>query len=293
MNKENKFYRYLFHGKTKAEFVLYALIFLLFLLFALSYLYLLVWCLFAGLKTHDELVMNALALPENWLFVNFVNVFHLIKYNDTTFMGMVFYSIYFSIFGAFLSTMSTCMIAYAATKYKFPGSRALFYCSLVMIELPIYGSGGSQYKLLYNLGLINSPLMIITSVGGLGMYFMYFNAFFKGLSWTYAEAAQIDGANDFTVFFRVMFPQTRVLFGSLFLITMIGEWNNYGTAIIYLSKMPTLAAGLYLFKIQMEFNAQLNYYYAACFLALLPMLLIFVAFNNAIMSNVSLGGIKE
>ena len=115
------------------------------------------------------------------------------------------------------------------------------------------------------------------------------------MSWSYAEAAEIDGANDFQIYFKVMFPQAITMFGSLFLMLWMADWNNYGTALIYLSKMPTLAVGIYKFKQDMVYfgGGRPDILYAACTLVLIPPLVMFALCNKALMSNVSLGGIKE
>ena len=279
--------------KTISERIVYSIVFIIFCAFALSYLYCLFWCFMSGFKTHEEVILEPFALPEVWQFSNYTTGLSLLEVNGNNFFDMLFNSIYFSVLGAFLSVMSTCMIAYATTKYRFKGRKIFFYISLVMMILPIYGSGGSQYRLMYDLGFINSRWMILTAVGGLGTYYMYFNAFYKNLSWTYAEAAQIDGAGHFRTFFQVMLPQSLSMFGALFLLTWIAEWNNYGTAIIYLGEMPTLASGIYIFQISMTYLARMDILYAASALTLLVPLIIFAFFNKVLMSNISLGGIKE
>ncbi len=279
--------------KTISERIVYSIVFIIFCAFALSYLYCLFWCFLSGFKTHDEVILEPFAFPEKWQFSNYTTGLTLLEVNGNTFFDMLVNSLYFSVLGAFLGVMSTCMIAYVTTKYRFKGRKIFFYISLVIMILPIYGSGGSQYRLMYDLGFINSRWMILTALGGLGTYYMYFNAFFKNLSWTYAEAAQIDGAGHFRTFFQVMLPQSLSMFGALFLLTWIAEWNNYGTAIIYLGKMPTLASGIYIFQISMTFRARIDILYAASALTLLVPLIIFAFFNKVLMSNISLGGIKE
>ena len=122
---------------------------------------------------------------------------------------------------------------------------------------------------------------------------MYFYAFYRGLSKSYAEAAEIDGANKWQIYFKIMLPQAFAMFGSLFLMLWIADWNNYSTALIYLSKLPTLAVGIYKFQLQMTYSSRMDILYAACTISLLPPLIIFVFFNNALMSNASVGGIKE
>ena len=135
--------------------------------------------------------------------------------------------------------------------------------------------------------------MLVTSIGGFSMNFLYMHAFFSGMSWNYAEAAQIDGANDWQIFFKIMFPQSIAMVGSLYVLAWLTEWNSYSTALIYLPKLPTLAVGIYLFKTQMVYSSRMNLLYAACFVSMIPPLVIFILCNGALMSNVSLGGIKE
>jgi ABC-type glycerol-3-phosphate transport system permease component len=279
--------------KTLAEKILYSIVFIVFVFFAGSYLYCLLWCFMSGFKTHNEVILTPFALPTKLQFSNYSKGLALMDVNGSNFFDMLFNSIYFSVFGAFLNVMSTAMIAYVTTKYRFKGSQIFFYASLIMMILPIYGSGGSQYRLMWDLGLVNSRWMILTAVGGLGGYYMYFNAFYKNLSWTYAEAAQIDGAGHFRTFFQIMFPQSMSMFGAVFLLSWIAEWNNYGTAIIYLSEMPTLASGIYIFELKMDYLARIDILYAASSLTLIVPLLIFIFFNKILMSNISLGGIKE
>ena len=184
-------------------------------------------------------------------------------------------------------------MAYVTSKYKFFGSKAVYLIVLVVITLPIYGSTSSMYKLLYNLHFLNSRLMIFTSLNAFSIYYMYFFAFYKGVSWSYAEAAQIDGANHWQIYFKIMLPQSVTMFGSLFLLLWMTEWNSYATALIYLPKLPTLAVGIYLFEQDMTYESRMDILYAACFISLLPPLVMFACFNNALMNNVSLGGIKE
>ena len=180
----------IFEKRAKTERVLYAIIFVLFTAIAASYLYVLFWCFMSGTKTHTEVVLTPFALPEKWHFSHYIEVFDVMNVNGSGFFTMFLNSVYFSVVGGFLTTMSSMTLAYVTAKYKFRGSGFFFTGSLIMILLPIYGQGGSMYVLLKNLGFLNSRLMIFSSLGGMGMNYMYFHAFFQNLSWSYAEAAR-------------------------------------------------------------------------------------------------------
>lgn len=275
------------------ERVLYGFIFVFFLAIVLTYLYTVIWCFLQACKTHVGASMNPYSLPEEWHFENFAVVFTEMTVNGIGFFGMVTNSLYFAILGSFVNIMGSVMLAYVTTKYKFRGAGFYFAASLIMSILPIYGSGGSAYLLYERLGFIDSPLMLIASFGGMGMNYLYFHSFWESVSWSYAEAAEIDGAGDYSIFFRVMLPQAMPMFGALFLLSWVGNWNAYDSALLYLQRMPTLAAGLYIFRENMGGEAAQHLLWAGCFISCVPPIILFILFNNALMNNVSLGGIKE
>lgn len=281
-----------FSRKAPAEIALHCFVSLIFAVVAASYVYIVVWAIIAGLKTHTEIVMNPFGLPEVWQWKNYIDVFSLLEVNGNTFVDMLFNSCYFSVLSVLLQQFVTVTFAYACTKYKFPGSELPYLIILVMMTLPIYGAGGASYKLVYDLGLIDSYWHIIASAGGMSVNFLYYRAYFKNLSWTYAEAAQIDGAGHFQIYFKVMFPMAKPIFGALYLTNWITSWNNYESAMLYLPNLPTLPVGIYQFNQEMIYRARLDILFAACVLVSIPALVLFVAFNKVITTNVTLGGIK-
>ena len=282
----------LFSRKSPSEIVLYSLVFIVFCAFAFSYLYMIFWCAYSGMRKYEDLTTNPFGFSGVQLR-NYIDVFTMLTVGESNFFDMLVNSLYFSFLGPFLCITVTSMMAYVTAQYKFFGSKAVYFIVLVVITLPLYGSTTAMYKLLYKIKIINTRWMILTSLNAFSIYYMYFFAFYKGLSKSYAEAAEIDGANKWQIYFKIMLPQAFAMFGSLFLMLWIADWNNYSTALIYLSDLPTLAVGIYKFKIRMTYSSRMDILYAACTVSLLPPLIIFIFFNNALMSNVSVGGIKE
>ncbi len=275
-----------------SEIILRIIAFVLFLGVALSYLYLIFWCFYSGMRNMDDFALNPFGFSKIQIS-NYIEVFSQIESNGTSFWGMIGNSLFFSFLGPLLCIFVTCQFAYAAAKYRFPGNKLLYVLVLGVTILPLYGTGNGMYKLLYNLGWMNTYWMILTSLGGFNIYFLFFYAFFQSLSWTYAEAAQVDGANPWQIFFRVMLPQALPMFGSLFLMCWITEWNSYASALIYLPQLPTLAVGIYNFRTLAVYTGRMDLLYAACAISMLPPLLLFAFCNKTLMSNVSIGGIKE
>ena len=71
---------------------------------------------------------------------------------------------------------------------------------------------------------------------------------FKSISWTYAEAAFIDGAGHHTVMYRIFMPMMMHTLFALIVLGIVGGWNDYMTIITYLPSYPNLAYGIYMFN---------------------------------------------
>ena len=278
--------------KAPAEKALYCFVSVIFMIVALSYLYILIWMILSGAKTHTEIVRNPFSLPQEWHWEHFVEVFKALEVNGVSFLGMLLNSVWFSTTTTFLTIFTSLTFAYTCTKYTFPGSKWIYPIILVVLTLPIYGTSGANYRLLHNLGLIDNYWIVLTAASGFNMNFLYFRAFLQNLSWTYAEAAKMDGANDFQIYFKVMLPLCRPIFGALFLTGWMGAWNSYDAGLINYPNLPTIPVGIYLFNTEMIFRARLDILFTGCLLVTIPSLILFVAFNKVITTNISVGGIK-
>ena len=281
-----------FERKTPGERILHILVSLVFAVVAFTYVYMFFWAVMSACKTHTEIVMNPFALPKKWHWDHFIEVVSSLEVNGHGFWEMLFNSCFFSVGGALLQTFVTITFAYCCTMYKFPGSNLPYTIILVIMTLPIYGAGGATYALYRQLGMVDSYTHIICSAAGMTGSFLYFRAFFKNMSWTYAEAAAIDGCGPFRLYFKVMLPQAKPIFGALFLTTWLASWNNYESALLYLPNVPTLPVGIYQFNTEMIYRARLDILFAACVLVSIPALILFTVFNKVITTNVSVGGIK-
>jgi raffinose/stachyose/melibiose transport system permease protein len=115
-------------------------------------------------------------------------------------------------------------------------------------------------------------------------------SFFKSVSWEYAEAVFLDGGNDFTVFFKIMIPIAFPMVMTLFITGFIAQWNSYEAVLLYMPSFPTLAVGIY--KVSGYFDNDRPLHYASMIISMIPVTIIFIAFSDVIMKNLSIGGLK-
>ncbi len=204
------------------------------------------------------------------------------------FMNSAWYAVGMTVGNAFVCSLT----AYVLARYSFPGARAIYYGILMMMLLPIVGTGGAAYKLYHALGLLNSPFFVITNAGGLGSVFLFLEGFYRNVAGSYAEAAEIDGAGHWTIYFKIIFPQALPMIAALSVMQFVGYWNDYSTAMLYLKDFPTLSLGLYRYEQEQVRGANMPVYFAGVVITIIPVLVIFSIFQNSIMEKVSFGGLK-
>ena len=165
----------------------------------------------------------------------------------------------------------------------------MYWIAIVTMMIPVSGSLPSALKLSQTMGYYDSPLTLITAVGGLGANFIIGFAFFKGVDWSYAESAFMDGASHLRVFVQIMIPLSISPIMAMMLMGFISAWNDTVGPLIYLPSWPTLASGFYIYQI--ESGRTLNYpvYFAGLFIAAIPIIALYIAFQDTLM-NLNMGG---
>lgn len=232
-------------------------------------------------------------------FKTAIENFH-VTVNDITggvreagFWEMTWNSVWFTVGATIVKMIATVCFAYACARFEFKGRKLLYGFVLVQMMLPTYGQTASNYSLLSKLGLVNTPLFLLALGAGHGMYFLIMHSFFQTLPTGYEEAAKMDGANAFVIFWKVMLPLAKPITSALAIMTAIATWNDYQTVLLYLTDYPNLATGLYMVKEKAFIvGLQTPSYFAAIMLSIIPVVIVFLIFNKQIMENVSIGGLK-
>ncbi|MDR3319098.1 MAG: carbohydrate ABC transporter permease [Clostridiales bacterium] len=265
-------------------------LFVILIVYGLSLLAPLAWCFLTALKDQVEFTTyNVNGLPTKWLFSNFTGAFSALSVNGTNMFSMTVNSLWYALGGAALGISVSSMVAYVVAKYDFPGKSFVYMLAIVTMMIPIVGAMPSQYRLYRDLGILNTPLLLLSFAGGFGFNFLALYAYFKNLSWNFAEAAFIDGAGHAKTFLKVMMPQAVPAILALLIVAAIGLWNDYSGPLLFLKSYPTLSSGLYMFQIMTTRIQNIPVLLAGVLLSALPVVALFVFFSGKIM-DISFGG---
>lgn len=292
-NKKKHFWT----GGITSQKVVFSVVFVLFAIYALSMIIPFCVLILYSLENNIAYEINLgqpFRFPDKLVFDNYIYAFSELEYHGTGFFGMVFNSVWYTAIATVGPLLANTCVGYAVSKYKFKLRNVYYGVLIFCMTVPIIGTTGATMQLYADLRLYNTgPLLqLFTRLGAGGIGFLVIYAFFKNISWEYAEAALIDGAGHFTVFFRIMVPMAIPAMGALALINGIAAWNAYQDVLLYNPDWPTLASGLYGLSRTLPRLGNTPAYYAALVISLIPILIIFCLFSDKIMKNFSVGGLK-
>lgn len=302
--------------------IFFTVICIVLVVFSLLVVGMLFWAFITSLKEEKDIIMdkNYLGFPNfgkygiQSLWSNFVGVFKNFTFEadesyytvfapyglydrtvTVTFGKMVINSIIYSFGGAFFMVFVPATVAYTLAKYKFKFSKFVYGIALITYIIPIVGNYPAMMAVLRTLGLLDTWLgFFIMKFNFLGMYFFVFYSFFENLPDSYIEAAELDGANQFQILFRIVFPLAKKLLASVMLIVFVQLWNDFQTPNLYLHTHPTLAYGIRKMSYEsINGVTSLNYRMASVMTMALPIIIIFICLRDKLMTNMTLGGNKE
>lgn len=317
-------------GFKKLKNPIILIVFIILLVYVISVFAMLGWGILTSLKSYIDFdtANNVIGLPNaKWsksemLFSNYkkvlANLDNIRIYTNSfyssifgkierpakvvSFWGLLFNTFMYAGASCFACCFTTMAMGFMCAKYKYKYSSLLISVTLVLMMLPIVGTYPSELALLRNLGIYDSLFgMVIQNLHFMGMYFLIWIAFYKGLSDTYFEAAEIDGASQLGCFLRIALPLSAKTFGTVFLLNFMIYYNDYQTPLLYYPSYPTLAYGIYNLATK-SFNSSdmsalealaIPQKVAGCLILAFPAIIVFIAFKDVLLGNVSLGGLKE
>ena len=248
-------------------------------------------CFITAFKTDTEYqTTNVMTMPESWLnFDNFANAFQKAG------MGRAFInSTIILICVLFFSVMIGTQLAYVLNRFKFFGNTIIRALFLFASQLPGVAMQIAVYEIMYKLGFINSLLGYIIMMCGTDIIAIYiYIQFFENIDYSLDESAIIDGANYFTIFYKVLFPLLKPAIVTSCILKGVGTYNEYYCASLYLQdkkRYSTVATSLYTFVGPL--GSKYNLICAGVIISLLPALIVFILCQKQIYSGLTAGAVK-
>lgn len=256
-------------------------------------LYPLVWLVFASFKPSSEFGQNPGLIPENPTVDNYLKVIEGI--GGTPLWQFFANSFFIAVMAVVGTLFSSALAAYAFARIKFRGVGVLFAAMIGTLLLPFHVIIIPQYIIFNKLELVDTyvPLILPKFLATEAFFVFLIVQFIRNIPRDMDEAARIDGAGHFRIFFSIILPLIKPALITSAIFTFIWTWNDFLGPLLYVNspeKYP-LPIALRLYN-DATSTSDYGATVAVSFLALLPILIFFIVFQRFLVAGVATQGLK-
>ena len=189
-------------------------------------------------------------------------------------------------------TIVSSFVAYGFARFNFPGKKILFSILLATMMIPFFVTMIPLFIIFSRLRWINTFLpLIVPAFGGSALYIFLLRQFYMSLPRDLDDAARIDGASYFRIWWNILLPLTGPVLATVAILSIVAHWNDFTGPLIILnsSSKYTLSLGLRLFRDQYTTRFNLTMAYAVMITA--PMITVFFIFQKYFVRGIVMSGL--
>ncbi|HEY0698857.1 MAG TPA: carbohydrate ABC transporter permease [Micromonospora sp.] len=252
----------------------------------------LVWMFLSSVKSNGQILTDPWGLPDALHLENWARAW------NKAHIGRYFLNSMLVVAGSLTLTMLFgATAAYVFARYEFRGRQVVYYLFVGGMMFPVFLALVPLFFVVRNAGLFGSwtGLVLVYAAYSLPFTIFFLTAFFRTLPTSIAEAALIDGCGHFRLFFRVMLPMARPGLVSVAIFNFLSHWNQFLLPQVLLQGDDSkwvLAQGLAALAVSQGYAGDYGQLFAGLAIAVLPVLVVYAAFQRQIRSGLTAGQLK-
>jgi raffinose/stachyose/melibiose transport system permease protein len=242
-----------------------------------------------ALKTTDELGGTGFGLPSSVQWSNFKDAWEL-----TNFPRAALNSALITVGAVVVTLLTNSMVAYAIARNmdrKFFKGLYFYFVSALFVPFPIIMLPVAKQTALLHLDN-RAGLILLYVVYGLAFNIFIYTAYINSIPRSLEEAAQIDGASTWTVFWKVIFPLLGPMNATVGILTCLWAWNDFLLPLVILSDPNSATLPLVQYVFQSQFSQNYPAAFASYLMAMAPMFIVYIFAQRWVISGVVRGAVK-
>lgn len=248
----------------------------------------LLWMLSSSFKLSSEVFSVPIRwIPRKFHYENYTLIWQKINLSRYTFN-----SFKLSLLITIIQLITSSFAAYGFSKCRFPGRNGLFLAYIATIAIPWQVYMLPQYLMMQRMRLIDTHLAIILlqSFTAFGVFLL--RQFYISIPNELLEAARIDGLNEYRTFARICLPLSQPAMSTLIIFSFVQVWNDFMGPLIYFDSdiNKTIQLGIQMFV--GLYSTEYGLIMATSILSLIPVLVVFLAFQRFFVEGVASSGLK-
>lgn len=252
------------------------------------------WIVINSFRESSDIKRSPLALPDlaDLKWENFLHA-----WTDANIGQFFFNTIVVMLMSVTGTMLLGAMAAYVLSRYEFAMNRVFFTMFVAGMMFPVFLALFPLYKTLDNAGLKDTyvGLALVYIAYSLPFTVFFLHSFFRTLPSGVAEAAMIDGAGHYRLFFQVMMPMAKPGLISITIFNIIGQWNQFILPLVLMGRSPdkqVISVGLSELTGTAGKQVDTGLLFAAMTLAMLPVLIAYILFQRQIQAGMTAGALK-
>jgi multiple sugar transport system permease protein len=248
------------------------------------------WMLLASVKDLAQIYQ----VPPNWIpdpfvFQNYLNAWTSVPF-DTGYINSIIIAV-----TVVLANLLTCsMAAYAFARIEFPFRHVLFILFLATLMVPEQVTIIPLYIIIKNLGLIDTLMSLIIPYALFNAFGVFLlRQFIKGLPIDLEEAAIVDGANRWTIYWRIIMPLIRPALAAFGIFTFLFQWNNFFRPLIFLNSIENYTVPLAINFFRGQYATDFSLLMAGSAISIIPVLIVYIIGQRHIIEGIATTGLKQ
>jgi multiple sugar transport system permease protein len=247
------------------------------------------WMIFSSFKPLGEIFAQPpKMLPQDWILDNYVTAF-----TGANFALGFFNSFYIATVVVVCTTITSAMAAYVFARIRFVGNGPLFMVFLATMMVPVQLTIIPLYVIMGRIGWVDTHLALIVPAALFNAFGVFLlRQYVRGIPIELEEAAAIDGASRFRIFFQIIIPLLRTPMVALGIFTFLAQWNSFFYPLIFLNSDNLFTIQLMVNQFKGVYSSDWGALMAAATLAAAPLLIIFIFAQRQIVEGIALSGSK-
>jgi N-acetylglucosamine transport system permease protein len=258
---------------------------------ALLVIYPFLWMVVTSLKSDQEIFFDPWALPTALQWDNFARA-----WTDAS-IGRYFLNSLVVVGGSLaLTLLMSAMAAYVLARFQFPGNRLVYYTFLVGLMFPVFLALVPLFFVVRDLGMLGTyqGLILVYTAYSLPFTVFFLHGFFRSLPGEVAEAAIVDGAGPYRVFFQIMLPLAQPGLIAVGIFNFLGQWNQFILPLVLIQDPDryVLSQGLAFLAVQRGYESDWSALFAGLTITMVPTLVVYVLFQRKVQQGLTVGALK-
>lgn len=208
--------------------------------------------------------------------------------------GKIFNTAFIAMSTTVLTLVCAVVGAFFFARYRMPGSKFLFGIFVILMMYPAVANMVPMFKLITSLGLYNTHFALILPgiAGGQAFNIFVLRNFIEDIPQDLFDAIEIDGGNTFYQIWHVVVPMSMPILGTLGILSIIGQWNNFVSPLLYLRDTNLQTISVALLHLEGEYTKNWGQLMAGYTIASIPLVVLFIFCMKLFIRGLSSGAVK-